>query len=92
MTEATLNSRMSSAELCRRNGWGRGTVLAAERSPKQGPGPAIVIVITGVGDKSVLAADRDSGEEQIWNLTTRAWRLALPPHQAGARGEQRGIQ
>ncbi|HEX4148266.1 MAG TPA: hypothetical protein VHY20_04725 [Pirellulales bacterium] len=74
MIEPTLNSRLSSAELCRRNGWGRGTVLKAARLPKEGPGADQAIVLTAVGERMVLAIDLVNDEEQAWNLATRDWR------------------
>lgn len=76
----TLGSHLSSAELCRRNGWGPGTVL---ESIDRGLG--VRIRITAVGDVAVLAVHHltlcgaewlgDTGfEEEIWQLSHRAWK------------------
>lgn len=74
----TLGSRLSDAELCRRNGWGAGTLLAGD----EGHG-VTVIRITAVGEDNVLArevchAGKPAGDlaarEAIWTLTCRDWR------------------
>jgi hypothetical protein len=80
---STLNSRLSSAELCRRHGWREGTILVADRLPKQEPGPAIGIYITAVGEKQILAVEMTPngeggshlGDELIWDLTLRDWQF-----------------
>jgi|GEM_PF-4721366 len=71
----------SSAELCRENGWDKGTVLIeAEAAPGH---DHVSIEITAVGVRQVLAIERSAGptsggwvgnddSEQIWNLTVRA--------------------
>jgi hypothetical protein len=59
-----------SAEICRRNGWGPGTYLEADR---------LVIRITAVGEEDILARTvwhegiPIAGVEQQWSLEYRAW-------------------
>lgn len=72
----TLNSNLSSAEICRRNGWGPGTIL----SGNEGHGDTDLL-ITAVGTFWVLAvtirhADEtfDHNEECLWKLTMRDWK------------------
>jgi hypothetical protein len=61
---------MTSADLCRKNGWTVGTVLEAD----EGNGPER-IVITAVGEESVLAkAFCLHQHESNWNLTFRDWK------------------
>ena len=79
----TLNSKLSDAEICRRNGWGVGTLLAGD----EGHG-VTVIRITAVGDTCVLArevchagkpASDIAGREMNWSLTIRDWRVVTDP-------------
>lgn len=69
---------MSSAEICRLNGWLVGTVLVGD----EGYGNT-VIRITAIGEQSVLArtishADTlQSRSEGLWDLSFRDWE-ALP--------------
>ena len=67
----THNSRLSSADLCRLNGWRRGTLLVGD----EGRGPE-VIRITAVGDESILAMQvmPPDGWEADWDLRCRNWR------------------
>jgi hypothetical protein len=75
---------MSSAELCRRRGWTVGTVLVAERLPKEERGEPLKVVITAVGEKQVMVVDwiRDeggdhiAGDEYVLELRVRDWRFA----------------
>ena len=74
----TLNSKLSSAELCRSNGWGRGTILVGDegRGPEQ-------ITITAVGYDEILAVEHaDPGShfygEGPWCLHNRDWRETRP--------------
>jgi hypothetical protein len=72
--EKTLGSSLSSAELCRRNGWAGGWVLCADDPPA-------ALRLTAVGDRRVLAIDlhnEDAGEVE-WDLTQRLWRTPNPP-------------
>lgn len=82
-TMTTLNSKLSDAEICRRNGWGVGTLLAGD----EGHG-VTVIRITAVGDDCVLArevchagkpASDIAGRELNWSLTCRDWRVVAEP-------------
>jgi hypothetical protein len=75
----TLNSRLSSAELCRLNGWGPGTRLIGD----EGHGPT-VIEITAIGSDDIMArAISHNGEpcwprggiENKWGLEHRDWSL-----------------
>jgi hypothetical protein len=78
----TLNSRLSSAELCRLNGWGPGTRLVGD----EGCGPT-VIEITAVGQVSILArmishkGEPADGFESLWGLDNRDWQ----PHESDIR-------
>lgn len=70
--EQTLGSRLSPAELCRRNGWAAGTRLVGD----EGYGPC-TIEITAVGQHSILARCVDphgSQYEQMWVLDCRDWK------------------
>jgi hypothetical protein len=70
MNVPTYRSTLTSAELCRRNGWTAGTILEGD----EGYGPER-IVITAVGEVSVLArrVNARSEDEHQWNLVWRAW-------------------
>lgn len=71
----TKDSQLSSAELCRVNGWGPGTRLVGD----EGYGPT-VIEITGLGRESILAevlshnGEPSRGHENAWTLEHRDWR------------------
>lgn len=70
----TLNSRMSSAELCRANGWGIGTILEGD----EGWGPER-IRITAIGERAILAVRVDDKPghlrmEGSWALVFRDWK------------------
>jgi hypothetical protein len=67
----TLHSPLSSAEICRRNGWRRGSRIVGVEDQR-----ATTIRITAVGDDYILAIADDSGHEGEWNLTCRNWRHA----------------
>ncbi len=71
-TERTKNSKLSDAELCRKNGWKRGTLLREE-----GYDPAI-IRITAVGKKSIRAERvsfaGEPVEENVWTIKMRDWK------------------
>lgn len=74
----TRNSSLSDAELCRRNGWRRGTLLKGS----EGYGMS-VIVITAVGESSILAKLVKHGRkptpnecEMSWTLHARNWSKA----------------
>jgi len=78
-TVPTLDSKLSDAEICRRNGWGVGTLLAGD----EGYG-VTVIRITAIGDNNVLArevchagkpASDVAGRELNWSLSIRDWRV-----------------
>lgn len=72
-TEPTLNSKLSSAELCRRNGWTIGTRLVGD----EGYGPDM-ITITAIGERHILARSdyQLMNHETIWTLHCRDWRVA----------------
>lgn len=65
---------MRSADQCRENGWGAGTLLVGD----EGHGPT-VILITAVGERNVLArAISENGKpvermEASWTLSCREW-------------------
>lgn len=67
----TLNSELSSAELCRRNGWRKGTVLMGREGRK-----VATIKITAVGNEQVLAFQVGDYPdfESLWDLTCRNWK------------------
>lgn len=71
---STLHSRLSAAELCRRNGWGVGTRLVGN----EGYGDT-VIEITAVGSDGLLArtishgGKPSHGRENSWVLWCREW-------------------
>ena len=75
----TLNSKLPSAEICRRNGWGSGDVLSGTNEYGEAQ-----IVLTAVGVKNVLAMPIMSmGKviphfcvryEGVWDLTHREWK------------------
>lgn len=71
----TLKSALSSAEICRRNGWEAGTRLVGD----EGYGPT-VIEITAVGAESILAKELShngepaGGHENVWLLDCRDWK------------------
>ena len=80
---ATLGTALPSAELCRRNGWGPGTVLVAP--PAHEAGAELRLQLTAVGDALVLAREWEAapGEwpgrlaaENVWDLSHRAWELS----------------
>ena len=77
---------VSSAEKCRRNGWGPGTRLVGDK----GYGPT-VIEITAVGEEGILAkAISHNGKpaaerESAWTLECRDWQL-VPAAQEPADG------
>ena len=72
--EKTLNSELSSAELCRRNGWTPGTWLEAI---EYGPDGVVwnhdTIEITAVGRDWILAKGYGDASEDEWDLTCREW-------------------
>lgn len=75
---ATLNSTLSSADLCRANGWAAGTILEGD----EGYGPER-IRITAIGENEILAvrADDKPGHfrgENSWCLRCREWREVKP--------------
>lgn len=69
--ESTLNSRLSPAEICRRNGWVQGTKIVGD----EGYGPC-TIEITAVGVMSILARciHPHASSEQMWHLDMRDWK------------------
>lgn len=70
---------MEDAEICRRNGWRKGTLLVGD----EGYGPT-VIRLTAIGESDVLARRvLQSGKtvddnEGHWILTCRNWRRYQP--------------
>lgn len=84
----TLKCTLDPAEICRRNGWGPGTLLAGK--DRQG---VTVIRITAVGDTCILAreiccagkpANDIGGRELNWTLEMRDWREVSPVKVAAA--------
>jgi hypothetical protein len=70
--EQTLRSRLSDAELCRRNGWTPGTQLVGD----EGYGPT-TITITAIGEHGILARctnNRLIDRVTSWTLHCRDWR------------------
>lgn len=73
-----MSKRFSSAELCRKNGWKRGTVLEGTESG-DGWSNTTRIRITAVGDEEVLAVElRKGGCEGPWTLGYRDWHEVAP--------------
>lgn len=70
----TLGSSLSSAELCRRNGWGPGTKLVGTEYYVDGHSTNL-ITITAVGDAAILAYGSNSRCECVWDLTHRDWHV-----------------
>ena len=71
MSEQTLHSKLTSAELCRRNGWTVGTHLTGD----EGYGPT-TIVITAIGKRNIVARSLDpivGSREGGWVLWCREW-------------------
>lgn len=72
----TKGSPLSTAELCRRNGWKPGTILAGD----EGYG-VTEIVITAIGEHKILAKRlRHNGApteqlESVWGLECREWKV-----------------
>lgn len=73
----TLNTRLSDAEICRKNGWAPGTVLAGNAGQSE-----TVIRVTAVGEANILAKELRragkpsndvAGRETIWHLSERSW-------------------
>jgi hypothetical protein len=72
---------MNSADLCRQNGWTVGTIL--EGCEKRRPSK---IVITAIGETSVLARqidDDNSHTEHSWDLSWRDWKFEDNPIDIG---------
>lgn len=74
----THGSKLTSAEICRRNDWHPGTLLAGENAHG-----IAVIRLTAIGDQEVLArhiaqngepVSELAGREVVWTLTKRDWR------------------
>lgn len=84
--ETTLNNELPAAEICRRNGWTAGTLLAGD----EGYG-ITVIEITAVGKLNILAQTvshdgepwDDTEDECEWTLWCRDWKAV---HNAGGNG------
>jgi hypothetical protein len=66
-----LGMRVERALLCRRNGWGPGTVLIGD-----GDGFNHKIQITAIGQEAVLAKQITffEGLEVVWELTFQDWK------------------
>ena len=69
----TLNSSLSDAEICRRNGWRPGTILVGKEDGKES-----TIKITAVGEDEILATELSrTGKfehESMQSLTERNWK------------------
>ena len=70
----TLNSNLSDAAICRRHGWGPGTILAGEEC-----GQTTAIIITAVGEHAILARVAGEDMESTWTLHARQWRWLAGP-------------
>jgi len=87
----TLSSGLSSAELCRRNGWSAGAVLRGTESGVDLRGrpwsSAETITITAVGKTMVLAKCDKHDREMVWSLRERSWHEVPPDsgQETGAR-------
>ena len=75
----TTQTDLSSAEICRRNGWGPGTRLEAEPLPKERDRSIKRVTISAVGDVHVLATLSDREWEVILDLHVRDWHEADRP-------------
>lgn len=73
MTNPDMRRDENSAEYVRRKGWGVGTHLIGD----EGYGPR-EIIITAVGEHSILARELDGGREQTWTLWMRPWQPVTP--------------
>lgn len=60
----------SSADACRRLGWGTGTRIVGD----EGYGPT-VITITAVGEEKILARADGRDYENQWTLSCRDWKV-----------------
>lgn len=67
----TLRSSLASAELCRLNGWGPGTVLEGKEGSE-----VTRITITAVGRQGILA-QATGQRETSWTLSCRDWREVM---------------
>ncbi len=72
---------MTDAETCRSRGWGVGTrLIGSEAGWNGGPDTSNVIVITAIGDRSILARCVEHNgaphpcREQNWTLALRDWK------------------
>lgn len=68
----TKDSELSDADICRRNGWKRGTVISGRENGKY-----LRLKITAIGRHEILAVDADDEEpgfETMADLTGRNWR------------------
>jgi hypothetical protein len=66
----------SSADACRRLGWGPGTLLVGD----EGYGPTVIKII-GIGERLIFAKQlshnndaRNSFDEALWTLSCRDWK------------------
>ena len=69
MNSTTLNSALTDAELCRRNGWGPGTRLIGTQGST-----TVTMTVTAIGDDLILAK-LDGWSEMIWTLKDRDWKV-----------------
>ena len=74
-------------KLCKKKGWKRGDYLRGTEYFANAPANTITILITAVGDTSVLARPLVDvagtpaflGYESMWSLAERRWRKVKPP-------------
>jgi hypothetical protein len=76
----TKDSRLSDAEICRRNGWRKGTRLSGVELGKRK-----YIRITAVGMHDVLAFWEAEDNETLTSLTCRNWRVEPKKPKGGAQ-------
>lgn len=73
---STQGSKLSSADLCRANGWNPGILLVGD-----GGRGGTLIKVTAIGEKAVTAriisqgGESVEGDEAIWDLRNRSWRV-----------------
>ena len=67
----TKGSRLSSAELCRLNGWRKGDIIFGSEY-----GRGAYLQLTAIGESEILVKDAfaSGGEESDWTLECRNWR------------------
>ena len=100
-TLSTLKCGLPAAEICRRNGWDKGTMLWGEPTPKDAQQRRAYLEITGVCAGVVVGIERDadgrrlSDEHIVVEFTTREWheiKGRVPPEPTPPAPARRGIE